>query len=106
MKDNFRMLVTFGFMAVLALIISLTIISLDQLQAINNSMGKVVEANHNKTAAANDMRDALRLRSEALESMRLVVDLFERGNAHQRFISQATTFHVAMDKLGGLGMNE
>jgi diguanylate cyclase (GGDEF)-like protein len=106
MKENIRMLVTFGFMAVLALVISLTIISLDQLQAINNNMGKVVEANHHKTAAANDMRDALRLRTEALESMRLQEDLFERGDAQQGFVSLATKFHVAMDKLVALGMKQ
>ena len=106
MKDNIRMLVTFGFMAVLALIISLTTISLDQLHAINNRMGKRVEANHYKTAAAHDMRDALRLGSESLESMRLKDDPFERSNTHQRFIRHATKFDVAMDKLVTLGMNE
>ena len=106
MKDNIRMLVTFGFMAVLALILSLTLISLGQLHASNNSMGKRVETNHYKTAAANDMRDALHLGLESLKTMQLKEDLLARGNEHQRFIRHATKFRVAMDNLVTLGMNE
>jgi len=83
MKENIRMLVTFGFMAVLALTLSLTMISLGQLHAGNNSMGKRVEANHYITAAANDMRDTLHLGLESLKTMQLKEDLLERGNVHQ-----------------------
>ena len=106
MKENIRMLVTFGFMAVLALTLSLTMISLGQLHAGNNSMGKRVEANHYITAAANDMRDTLHLGLESLKTMQLKEDLLERGNEHQRFIRHATKFRVAMDNLVTLGMNE
>ena len=106
MKDNIRMLVTFGFIAVLALILSLTIISLDQVHAINDSMGKLVEANHHKTAAANDMRDALRSRTDSLKTMRLMEDLSDRSNEHQRFIGHATKYHVAAENLVTPGMNE
>ena len=106
MKDNIRMLVTFGFMAVLTLILSLTAISLNQLYAINDSMGRLVEVTHFKTAAANDMRNALQLRSESLKTMRLKEDLFDRGNEHQRFIRQAAKYRVAEENLVTLGMNE
>ena len=74
MKDNIRLLVTIGFMAVLTLMFSLATISLLQLQSINASMEKLVEVTNMKTAAANEMRDAIRLRADSLKTMRLIQD--------------------------------
>ena len=72
MKDNIRLLVTIGFMAVLTLMFSLATISLLQLQSINTRMEKLVEVTNMKTAAANDMRDAVHLRVDSLKNMRLI----------------------------------
>ena len=89
MKDNIRMLVTVGFVAVLTLTFSLATVSLLQLQFFNASMEKLVEVTNMKTAAANDMRDAIRLRANSLKTMQLMEDIFERDTEHQRFISHA-----------------
>jgi len=106
MKNNIRLLVTFGFMAVMALMCALATISLLQLQSINTSMGKLVEVTNMKTAAANDMRDAIRLRADSLKIMRLTGDLFERDEEHQRFISHAGKYRIAREKLVSLGMDK
>ena len=106
MKDNIRMLVTFGFIVVLALMFSLAAISLGQLHSINKSMENLVKVTNNKTAAANDMRDAIRLRSDSLKTMQLTEDAFERDEEHQRFISHAGKYRVARERLVSLGMDE
>ena len=105
MKDNIRMLVTVGFLAVLSLMFLLAAISLNQLHSINESMENLVEVTNNKTAAANDMRDAIRLRSDSLKSMRLQEDIFDRDAEHQRFINHARKYRIAREKLVSLGMD-
>lgn len=106
MKDNIRMLVTIGFIAVLCLMFLLASISLTQLHSINASMENLVEVTNNKTAAANAMRDAIRLRSDSLKSMRLSNDMFDRDEEHQRFINHARKYRIAREKLVNLGMDE
>ena len=106
MKDNIRLLVTFGFMAVLTLMFSLAAISLLQLQSINASMETLVEVTNMKTAAVNDMRDAIRLRADSLKTMRLTKDIFERDAEHQHFTNHAGKYRVAWEKLVNLGLNE
>ena len=100
------MLVTIGFMAVLTLMFSLATISLLQLQSINARMEKLVEVTNMKTAAANDMRDAIRLRADSLKTMRLIQDPFERDAENQRFISYAGKYRIARERLASLGMDE
>ena len=106
MKDNIRLLVTIGFMAVLTLMFSLATISLLQLQSINARMEKLVEVTNMKTAAANDMRDAIRLRADSLKTMRLTQDPLERDAEHQRFISYAGKYSIARERLFSRGMDE
>jgi diguanylate cyclase (GGDEF)-like protein len=59
-----------------------------------------------KTAAANDMRDAIRLRADSLKTMRLIQDPLERDAEHQRFISYAGKFSTARERLFSHGMDE
>ena len=106
MKDNIRMLVTFGFMAVLALMFALAGVSLGQLHSINKSMENLVEVTNNKTAAANEMRDAVRQRSISLKTMRLTDDIFSRDEERQQFINHAGKYRIAREKLVSLGMDK
>jgi len=106
MKDNIGLLLTIGFTAVLALMFSLATISLLQLQSFNAGMEKMVAVTHMKTTAANDMRDAIRLRTDSLKTLRLTQDPFERDAEHQRFISHAEKYRIAREQLVSLGMDE
>jgi len=106
MKDNIRLLVTLGFMAVLGLMFLLASISLAQLSSINESMAKLVEVTNIKTESANEMRDAIRMRSDSLKSMQLKQDIFDRDEEHQRFISYARKYRVARERLVSLGMSK
>ena len=106
MKNDIYTPVVLGLMVILALIFSLVFISLAQLQSINESMEKLVKVTNIKTAAANDMRDAIRLRSESLKTMQLTSDIFDRDEEHLRFTSHAGKYRVAREKLTGLGMDK
>jgi diguanylate cyclase (GGDEF)-like protein len=106
MKDNSRTLITLGFLAVLGLMFSLTAVSLAELHKVNNSMETLVEVTNKKTAAANEMRDAIRLRANGLKNMQLTDDFFKRDAEYQQIIDNAGKFRIAREQLVGLGMNE
>ena len=106
MKDNIRLLVICGFLAVLFLIFSLATISLLQLQSSNADMEKLAAVTNMKTAAANDMRDAIRLRADSLKNMQLMQDMSRREAEYQRFISHAGKYRTASEKLVHLGLDK
>ena len=106
MNDNTRLFVTIGFIAVLVLMLSLVTVALLQLQETNDSMEHLVEHTNKKTAAAHDMRDAIRLRTGSLKTMQITEDIFERDAEHMRFIDHAGKYRRARERLVKLGMNE
>jgi len=106
MKDNTRTLVTIGFLAVLGLMFSLTAIALVQLNQFNSSLQKLVEVTNRKTAAANEMRDAIRLRADSLKAMQLTSDPFTRDEEQQRFVEFAGRYRKAREQLVRLGMDD
>jgi len=106
MKDNTRLFITAGFLTVLVLIFSLVSIALFQLQSTNDNMEHLVERTNEKTAAANDMRDAVLQRTNSLKSMQLTSDIFERDEEYQRFISHGGKYRRARERLVSLGMDE
>lgn len=105
MGDSTKTLITLGFLAVLGLMFALTSISLVQLQDLGSSMENLVEVTNKKTAAAHEMRDAVRLRADSLKTMQLTGDLFERDEENQRFISYAGKYRRAREQLVRLGMD-
>ena len=105
MKDNTRTLITLGVMAVLGLMFALASLALMQMHAINTRMATLVEVTNAKTSAANDMRDAIRLRADSLKNMQLAHDIFDRDEEYQRFIGYAGKYRTARERLVSLGMN-
>jgi diguanylate cyclase (GGDEF)-like protein len=76
-----------------------------QMHTINTRMGDLVEVTNAKTAAANEMRDAIRLRAESLGKMRLAADPFDRDDEYQHYITYAGKYRDARERLAGLGMS-
>ena len=99
MKNNISTPVALGIMISIAMMFSLVFVSLIQFQSTNESMKKLVEATNIKTAAANDMRDAILQRSESLKTMMLTSDIFNRDEEYQRFTNHAGKYHAAREKL-------
>jgi diguanylate cyclase (GGDEF)-like protein len=106
MKDNFRLLVTFGFAAIVALMLSLAAISLLHLESITASMETLIKVTNMKTAAVNDMRDAIRQRANSLKTMQLTKDISAREAEQQHFIDHATRYSMARENFIDLGLNE
>lgn len=106
MKNNTRTLVSLAFLAVLALIFSLALISLVQLQALNEGMEQLATVTGMKMAAVNDMRDAMRRRADSLKIMRLLGDPNEREAEHRRFLGYAGKYRSARERFENLGMDE
>ena len=105
-RDNTELLVSTGFLIVLAMMFSLIFLALIQLQSGNDSMAQLVQVTNSKTAAAHEMRDAIRQRTNSLKTMRLASDDFDRDEEYQQFISHAGKYRRARERLIGLGMDE
>jgi len=104
MKDNTRILITLGVLGVLGLMFSLASVALMQMHAVNTRLEDLVGVTNAKTAAANEMRDAIRLRADSLKQMQLSGDTIERDEEYQRYITYAGKYRAAREHLASLGM--
>ena len=105
-RNNTELLVSAGFLSVLATMFALVFIALIQLQSGNDSMARLVQVSNSKTAAAHEMRDAIRQRINSLKTMRLTDDRFDRDEEYQQFIVHAGKYRRARETLVRLGMDE
>jgi len=105
-RDNTKTIISLGFGAVLMLLFMLVFIALNQMQVLNNSISRLVEETNAKTAAANTMRDAIRLRANSLNAMRLTSDPFERDEEYLRFLGYAGPYSRAREVLMSATMDD
>lgn len=104
-RDNTKTIIGLGFGAVLALMFMLVFIALEQMQALNDSISSLVRETNAKTAAANTMRDAIRLRTNSLKAMRLMDDPFEQDQEYLRFLGYAGPYSRARELLMSRSMD-
>ncbi|MGB5339244.1 MAG: EAL domain-containing protein [Gammaproteobacteria bacterium] len=105
MKDDTHILISLGFMTVVALMFSLVFISLVQLQSINKSLTRTVEHTNAKIHAAHRLRDAVRLRGNALNKMLVTEDAFERDGLEQSMLGYGGMFLRARNTLLSMDMD-
>ncbi len=98
-RDNTKTIISLGFGAVLVIVFMLVFIALNQMQMLNNSISSLVEETNAKTAAANTMRDAIRLRANSLKAMWLTTDPFKRDEEYMRFLGYAGPYGRAREVL-------
>ena len=98
-RDNTKTIISLGFGAVLVLVCMLVFIALDQMQMLNDSISSLVEETNAKTAAANTMRDAIRLRASSLNTIRFSDDPFEQDEEYLRFLGYAGPYSRAREVL-------
>jgi len=98
-RDNTKTIISLGFGAVLVIVFMLVFIALNQMQMLNNSISSLVEETNAKTAAANTMRDAIRLRANSLKAMWLTTDPFKRDEEYIRFLGYAGPYGRAREVL-------
>ncbi|MDP1703985.1 MAG: MCP four helix bundle domain-containing protein, partial [Sulfurimicrobium sp.] len=82
---NMKFSVGAGFALVLALMIALTVVGLNQMDAINSRLERIVNQNNVKIELATTMRDALRERAISMHSIVVLHDPFTQDDELQRF---------------------
>ena len=87
--NNMKFSVGTGFAVVLALMVALTIIGLNQMAAINKRLEGIVKNNNVKTELATSMRDSLRDRAISMHTIVVLTDPFEQNDELQRFTVMA-----------------
>ncbi len=91
-----------GFALVLALMVSLAVVALREMSAINSRMERIVNDNNAKVEVATTMRDALRQRIITMHGIVIAPDPFEREEALQRFYDYGIEFTKARQRLDRL----
>ena len=103
--DNTRTIISLGFASVLALLLVIVLIAINQMENLNKDISRLVEETNAKTAAANAMRDAIRLRAISLKAMRLTRDPFARDEEYLRFLGYAKPYIEAREALVSKSMD-
>ncbi|MHB8255882.1 MAG: EAL domain-containing protein [Acidiferrobacterales bacterium] len=98
-----RSIIALGFVLVLALLLGVAFIGLQEMRLINRRLREVIDENSLRTELVFTMHYAARERALLLFSMALTQDPFSRESQFTRFNRLATEFTVAREQL--LAMN-
>jgi diguanylate cyclase (GGDEF)-like protein len=88
-----------GFMVVLVLMASLTMLGLRYISETNARLKSIVENNNIKTELATNMQTALRERALSMHALSVLTDPFDKDAEVQRFDSYASVYLAARDRL-------
>ncbi|MHB1331067.1 MAG: ATP-binding protein [Sulfuriferula sp.] len=88
-----------GFALILSLMVGITLLGLNQMEAINNRLVTIVTVNDYKTELASMMRDALRDRIITMHSLILNTAPFEQNNELYDFHNYGSRFSQALQAL-------
>ena len=94
-----------GFLVVLALMVSLAIVSLRYISEANARLKDIVENNNLKTALATDMQSALRERALSMHAMSILTDPFDKEAEMERFYGYGSVYLNARERLEQLPLN-
>lgn len=98
-QDGIKFGLGVGFALVLALMLSITVLGLKQMEAINNRLVTIVTVNDYKTELVTMMRDALRDRTITMHSLVLNTAPFEQNDELYDFHYHGARFAQAMHAL-------
>ncbi len=94
-----------GFLVVLALMVSLAIVSLRYISEANARLKDIVENNNLKTALATDMQSALRERALSMHAMSILTNPFDKEAEMERFYGYGSVYLSAREHLEQLPLN-
>lgn len=104
-NDNTKVLIGLGFVAVFALMLLVTWLSMTSLQGVNSGMSKLIDDTGQKTSSAYQMRDVIRLRSGTARALTQDMTRVEQQQAFERLNDYTTIYQLSRDELVGLGAN-
>ena len=91
-RDNTKAIISFGFIAIFALMITVMWLSMTTLHSINNDMSLLIRDTAQKTSRAYQMRDVIRLRSTTVRSLLQISDPVEREILFEKLIASTKTY--------------
>ncbi len=98
-KDPVKIIITLGFSGVLALMGLITFIAISRMNTNVNELSQLIEQTNAKMAAANTMRDSIRLRGDTLYKMYMTDDFIERDRLRIQLSRQGLNYRFARDRL-------
>ncbi len=101
-----RHIILLGFGIVVALMVLVGALVMDQIQTAKQSTTRIVEVNNVKIELANTMRESIRLRQISMNSMLTMDDPFQLDEELIRFYNYAGPYREAREKLLSLQTNE
>jgi len=105
-RDNTRIIIGAGFLAVFSLMILITLLSMSTLQSVNSDMSTMIDNMTQKTNRAYQMRDVIRLRSGAVRTLAQTEDSSKRQNIFNQLLDYTIIYDDTRDGLTSLGSNE
>ncbi|MEE9321453.1 MAG: EAL domain-containing protein [Granulosicoccus sp.] len=104
-KDNTKTMIGLGFLAVFSLMILVSWLSMSSLQAVNVGMSALIEDTERKTSRAYQMRDDIRLRSNAVRSLLQIDDLSDRERIFEKLVVYTSDYNKSRTELVSFGAN-
>ncbi len=105
-QDNTKTIISVGFFAVLALMITVVAIAIATMERINSDMSTLIRDTEQKTSRAYQMRDVIRLRSSAVRSLLQINDPIEREKIFDQLVTHTQTYKESRQELISFGANE
>ena len=104
-SKNTTLTIGAGFALVLALMVSLAAVGLNEMAALNSRLERIVQENNTKVELASTMRDSLRQRIISMHTIVGAKDAFEKDQELQNFYGYGTTFTNARQRLDQMASN-
>lgn len=105
-KDDTKILIGLGFMAIVVLMVLVTWVSVNSLHDVNSNMSGLIENTDQKTTVAYRMRDVIRLRSNTVRNLIQSEDFQERYELFDEFIDHTDNYEHTRGELIAQGANE
>ena len=105
-KNNAKIYIGLGFIAVFTLMIMVTWLSMSSLHSVNSSMSALVESTNQRTTYAYQMRDIIRLRSNNVHELVSEQKASERHVIFNRLIHYAEDYQRARIELDTVKPNQ
>ncbi|MEE9333723.1 MAG: EAL domain-containing protein [Granulosicoccaceae bacterium] len=105
-EDNTKTIITLGFFAVLALMITVVAVAIATMESVNSDMSALIKDTEQKTSRAYQMRDVIRLRSGAVRSLLQIQDPDAREKIFDQLVNYTITYEESRQELIKFGANE
>ena len=103
--ENARYIVTAGFVVVLALMVTITSVSLSRMSSIREKMDAIINVHNVKTETIHAMHKQVSARSLSMYAMYLMEDPFDRDDEFLHFKRLAQDFIKMRMKLNDMGLS-